>query len=75
MIKTDELFAEAVLLPLDMRAQLVDKLQRSLHSTQNEIDELWAKEAERRVEAARSGKVATIPGHEVFEKIRKRLGA
>lgn len=73
MIKTDELFEEAVLLPVDIRTQLVDKLLQSLHPTQREIDKLWAVEAEKRVEEIRSGKVATIPGEEVFKKIRNRL--
>ncbi len=75
MIKTDELFAEAVSLPVEIRTQLVDQLLRSLNPTQKEIDELWAKEAERRVEQIRSGKVKTIPGEEVFKKIRKRLSS
>jgi putative addiction module component (TIGR02574 family) len=73
MIKTDELFNEAILLPVDIRTQLVDKLLQSLHPTQKEIDELWAVEAEKRVEEIRSGKVATIPGEEVFKRIRNRL--
>ena len=47
MIKTQELFDEAVSLPVEIRAQLVDKLLRSLHPVQKEIDELWAAEAER----------------------------
>ncbi|HLA05638.1 MAG TPA: addiction module protein [Syntrophales bacterium] len=75
MIKTDELFAEAVSLPLDIRTQLVDKLLQSLHPIKKEIDKLWAEEAEKRVEEIRSGKVVTIPGEEVFKKIRKRLGS
>lgn len=75
MIKTDELFAEAVSLPLDIRMQLVDKLLQSLHPIQKEIDELWAEEAEKRVEEIKSGKVTTIPGEGVFKKIRKRLGS
>lgn len=75
MIKTDDLFAEAVSLPLDIRTQLVDKLLQSLHPTQKEIDELWSAEAERRVDEIRSGKVKTIPGEEVFRKIRQRLGS
>jgi len=75
MIKTDELFAEAVSLPLDIRTQLVDKLLQSLHPIKKEIDALWTEEAEKRVKEIRSGKVATIPGEEVFEKIRKRRGS
>lgn len=73
MIKTDELFAEAVLLPVEIRTQLVDKLLRSLHPTQKEIDELWADEAEKRVVQIKSGKAKTVAGEEVFKKIRTRL--
>lgn len=75
MIKTEELFAEAVSLPLDIRTQLVGKLLQSLHPAQKEFDELWAAEAERRVEEIRSCKVKTIPGEEVFRKIRQRSGS
>jgi len=66
MIKTHELFDEAVSLPVEIRAQLIDKLLRSIHPVQKEIDELWAVEAEKRVEEIRSGKVEAIPGDEVF---------
>ena len=69
MIKTQELFDEAVSLPVEIRSQLVDKLLRSLHPVQKEIDELWAAEAEKRVEEIKSGKVKTIPGDKVFKKI------
>jgi putative addiction module component (TIGR02574 family) len=72
MIKTKELFDEAVLLPVEIRAQLVDKLLRSLHPLQKEIDELWVAEAEKRVEEIKSDKVKTIPGDEVFKKILGR---
>lgn len=75
MIKTDELLAEAVSLPIDIRAQLVDKLLQSLHPTQEKIDGLWATEAEKRVEEIISGKTKTVPGEEVFKKIRQRLGS
>lgn len=73
MIKTKELFDEAVSLPVGIRMQLVEKLLRSLNPTQKEIDKLWAKEAEKRVEEIKSGKVKTIPGEKVFKKIRDRL--
>ena len=72
MMKTQELFDEAVSLPVEIRAQLIDKLLRSIHPVQKEIDELWAVEAEKRVEEIRSGKVKTIPGDEVFTKISGR---
>ena len=72
MIKSQELFDEAVSLPVEIRTQLVDKLLRSLHPIQKEIDELWAAEAEKRVEEIKSGKVKTIPGDEVFKKILGR---
>ena len=75
MIKTKALFDEAISLPIEIRMQLVEKLLRSLNPTQKEIDKLWAKEAEKRVEEIRSGKVKTISGEKVFKKIRNRLSS
>jgi len=72
MRKDQELFDEAVSLPVETRAQLIDKLLRSIHPAQKEIDELWAAEAEKRVEEIKSGKVKTIPGDKVFKKILSR---
>ena len=72
MIKSAKLFDEAVSLPVEIRTQLVDKLLRSLHPVQKEIDKLWAAEAEKRVEEIKSGKVKTIPGDEVSKKILGR---
>lgn len=75
MIKTKELFDEASSLPVELRLRLVEKLLRTLNPTQKEIDKLWVKEAEKRVEEIRSGKVKTIPGEKVFKKIRDRLSS
>jgi len=75
MIKTKELFDEAISLPIEIRTQLVEKLLLSLNPSQKEIDKLWAKEAEKRVEEIRSGKVKTISGEKVFKKIRNRLSS
>lgn len=69
MIKPRELFDEAVSLPVEIRAQLVDTLLRSLHPARKEIDELWAAEAEKRIEEIKRGKIKTIPGDNVFKKI------
>ena len=73
MIKTDELISEAISLPVDIRTLLLNKLLESLHPTKKEIDELWTKEAETRVEDIKTGKVKTIPGEEVFKEIRDKF--
>ena len=75
MRKTEDLFDEAVSLPVEARALLVDKLLQSLNPTQSEIDKLWSEEAEKRVEEIRNGSVETIPGEHVFSKTRERLGS
>jgi putative addiction module component (TIGR02574 family) len=75
MMRTEELFDEATSLPVETRTLLVDKLLQSLNPTQTEIDKSWAKEAEKRVDEIRKGKAKTIPGDQVFRKIRDRLGS
>ena len=67
--------AEQVLsLPCEDRIYLVDKLLQSLNApTQEDIERLWAEEAERRIDELDSGKVKPIPGEQVFTEIRKRL--
>ena len=75
MIKTEDLFDEAVSLPVETRTLLVDKLLQSLNPSQAEIDMLWAEEAEKRVDEIKKGKVKTIPGEQVFKNIRDRLGS
>lgn len=72
MIKTDELISEAISLPADIRALIVNKLLESLNPTTKESDEIWVAEAEKRVEAIKTGKVKTIPGEEVFKEIRDK---
>lgn len=76
MTKATAKLAEQVLaLPCEDRIFLVDKLLKSLNApSREEVDRAWAEEAERRMKEIDSGKVKTIPGEEVFSKIRKRLG-
>lgn len=75
MIRTKELFDEAISLPIEIRTKLIEKLLRSLNPSQKDVDKLWAREAEKRVEEIKSGKVKTIPGDKVFKKIHDRLGS
>ena len=72
-MKTEEFISSVDSLPIDVRIQLIDKLLKSINPISKEIDELWAVEAERRVEELRSGKVKPIAGEEVFKEIRENL--
>lgn len=66
---------EALLLPREDRAKLVEKLLESLNvPTQKEIDQLWAEEAEKRVREYEEGKIEASDGEQVFKEIRDRLG-
>jgi putative addiction module component (TIGR02574 family) len=72
-IATDKLLEEALLLPADERASLVEKLLQSLNlPTEAEVDRLWVEEAERRVSQIQAGEVEVIPGEQVFAKIRAK---
>ncbi len=65
---------EALLLPREDRAELVEKLLESLNvPTQKEIDRLWAEEAERRLREYEEGKIEAIDGEQIFKEIRDRL--
>lgn len=52
-------------------------LKKSINSldspTREEIDQLWAEEAERRIKQIKSGEVEPIPGEEIFKEIRKTI--
>ena len=71
----DRVIEEVLSLPADVRLSLVQKLLMSLNlPIDEEIDRLWADEAERRVSQIEEGKVKLIPGEEVFAKIRAKHG-
>jgi len=72
-MRAKELMSMVESLPLDLKTQLIDRLLNSLNPSQKEIDELWAKEAERRVKEIRTGKVKVIDGEKVFRDIKERL--
>lgn len=72
-MNTKQLIDEAVSLPIEKRALVVDSLLRSLNQPVSEIDKKWAEEARRRLGELRSGRVEPIPGDKVFEKVWKRF--
>ena len=71
---TAKLADQVLSLPCEDRIYLVDRLLESLNApSREEIDRLWAEEAERRIEELDSGQVEAIPGEQVFAEIRERL--
>ncbi|MGH8524353.1 MAG: addiction module protein [Gammaproteobacteria bacterium] len=72
-MKTADLIAEAVSLPVEERALVVDSLLKSLNPPDTDIDEKWMSVAKRRLAELRSGEVKAIPGDEVFERIWNRF--
>lgn len=72
---TDRITEEVLSLPVDARLGLVEKLLTSLNlPLDEEVDRLWAEEAERRVTQVEAGEAKLIPGEEVFSKIRSKHG-
>jgi putative addiction module component (TIGR02574 family) len=68
-----ELLAAALALPKDARASLADRLLESLDpGDQGEINALWAREAESRIDAYEQGQMSATPSEEVFAALRSR---
>jgi putative addiction module component (TIGR02574 family) len=62
-------------LSADERAQLALFLLQSLEpADEGDIDEAWRVESEHRLAQIESGEVQSIPGDDVFARIRRRLG-
>ncbi len=73
MLSTQELIEEALALPIEERAFIIESLIKNMNPTDTEIDRMWIDVSKRRFGDLKSGKVRGIPGDEVFDKIRKRF--
>jgi putative addiction module component (TIGR02574 family) len=70
MTATDNIFKEALTLSPSEKAQLIDKLISTLDKPDKEIDELWGKEVEDRIDAYDQGKIRAISLDKVLQKYR-----
>ena len=65
-----KLLNEALELPPTERAELAEQLLSSLETTSDKrIDELWAMEAEQRIDAYQRGELISTPAQQVFDEI------
>lgn len=70
MAAPNEILRDALNLPPAEKAELIDKLLSSIDKPDKEVDELWAKEVEDRIEAYEQGKMKALTLSEVLEKYR-----
>ncbi len=69
-----KLEAKALKLPPEERARLAERLISSLDQESDaDSEELWIREADRRLEELESGAVAAISAERVMEKVRSAL--
>lgn len=71
-ISKAELVEHALQLPPEDRAQLVHRLLASLSSDEN-IDEAWSVEAERRLAELETGEVAGVRIEDVIQRARNAI--
>jgi len=65
--------SDALSLSPRSRAKLAEQLLESLDDPkQKEIDRLWADEVEDRIDAYERGELKSIPGEEVFRRLKPR---
>ncbi len=68
-----DIAAAALDLPLTARAELASQLLDSLDElSEEENDQLWAIEAERRYADYKAGNIEAVPADEVFARVRSR---
>ncbi|KEZ77283.1 addiction module protein [Salinisphaera hydrothermalis] len=65
---TDKVLEDALSLSANERAALVEELIASLDQPDRDVDSLWAKEAEARIDAVDRGEMKSTPASQVFAK-------
>ena len=70
MTVQNKMLKEALSLKPAQKAELIDKLLLSLDKPDKEIEELWANEAESRIDAYEHGKMRAVALNKVLEKYK-----
>ena len=63
----NELLEQALTLNVNERTKLIDELFKSIDKPDEEIDQIWADEADKRLEAYRKGELKTVPMENIFK--------
>jgi putative addiction module component (TIGR02574 family) len=73
MHSAKEIIRKAAALPVEERAIVVDSLLLTLNPPDTEIDRAWMELAKRRRADLRSSRVQSVPGDQVFSRIKERF--
>jgi len=71
MAAPNKILKEALNLKPAEKAELIDKLIYSLDKPDAEIDELWVKEAENRIDAYERGEIKAVALEKILEKYKQ----
>lgn len=72
--KFEELEKQARALSRKEKADLARILLDDLDASEDpDIEQIWIEEAQRRYDAYRAGKLASLPGDEVMRRVREKL--
>ena len=70
--QVEDLAAQALSLPPEDRAKLVERLLESFEP-RSPAQAAWLQLARARREDARTGKISMVPGHEALARVRARI--
>lgn len=72
MDKKEKLIKRALTLSAVDKAEVIDKLIRSLEEPDQTIDELWKKESENRIDAYDNNKLSSVSVEEAASKYKNK---
>ena len=68
-----QVYDKTIDLPIDEKIHLVDKILADISPIDPIIEKAWILESENRLKEYRDGKVKSISGNLVFDKIKKKI--
>lgn len=71
MLNKDKLLKEALILPVKEKTALIEQLISSLDQPDPELDALWTKESESRIDAYDQGRLTSVSLQEAVSKYKK----
>ena len=70
---TEQILKQALALPPQDRAEVLERLLASFQTPPDpQLDELWAREAEDRLDAYDRGELGAVPAEEVFARVDRQ---